>query len=83
MPEKAAGGIDDVFDAQRSAGISVWYCRKRGVIGWAVMTGSCEWVEEPVAGVVEMAQRGRSRDSTRDRTILEAIFAYSEWSRFK
>jgi hypothetical protein len=73
VPESAGGCVDDAFYAQSEFGIEVWNCRKRGVIGRAVMTGSCEWVGEPGAGVVEMAQRGRRRDSSRDRTILEAI----------
>ena len=73
VPELAGGGVDYAFYAQRYCGITFWYCRKRGDIGRAVMTGSCEWVGEPGAEVVEVGQRGRRRDSSRDITILEAI----------
>jgi hypothetical protein len=52
VPELGGGGIDYAFYAQRLSGIYVWNCRKRGVIGREVMTGSCEWVGEPGAGVV-------------------------------
>jgi hypothetical protein len=72
VPELAGGGVDDAFYAQSESGISVC-ARKRGVIGWAVMTGSLKGVREPVVGVVEMAQRGRRRDRSSVNRTLEAI----------